>query len=185
MMVRAYMVNPTTRQGAWFDFPLYFGQLTRIGHSGSYDEMVEIREIDGTDRWSVGLFDLNELEQLNRIAEFEKVSNGGNGGGSDYVVKYNSMDIVRRMLDLNTNAYDRVVEFDDFGASSTIFVMARFINSFTVAVDYYIGSDFGKEIPERLFAKCFVNSESEEVEMKRGRGFTYIEDLESVLRGLL
>lgn len=42
-----YIINPQNNKGAWFDFPLYFGKLSRIGHSGSYDDSVEIISFEG------------------------------------------------------------------------------------------------------------------------------------------
>ncbi len=42
-----YIINPQNNKGAWFDFPLYFGKLSRIVHSGSYDDSVEIISFEG------------------------------------------------------------------------------------------------------------------------------------------
>lgn len=68
-MIRALIRNPNTGQQRWFIFPLYFGKLTEIGFSGDYNDGVEIVEIDGTNQFYTGYCTLNELEDLNRLAE--------------------------------------------------------------------------------------------------------------------
>ncbi|MGT2888377.1 hypothetical protein N1495_01325 [Streptococcus didelphis] len=68
-MLRAYIINPKNNKGGWFTFPLYFGKLTRIGHTGNYNDYVEIRNVEGFDNISLGLYDLEDLEKLNRLAE--------------------------------------------------------------------------------------------------------------------
>ncbi|MGV3007215.1 hypothetical protein [Streptococcus pluranimalium] len=68
-MLKACIVNPANRQRAWFIFPLYFGKLAKIGHSGSYDDPVEIVEFDGDCSFDVGVYTLYELERLNREVE--------------------------------------------------------------------------------------------------------------------
>lgn len=67
--IQALLIHPPTGQKAWFSFPLYFGKLSRIGHSGSYKELIQVRQLIGTDDFSLGYKTLDELEQLNRIAE--------------------------------------------------------------------------------------------------------------------
>lgn len=64
-MLRAYIINPQNNKGAWFDFPLYFGKLSRISHSGSYDDSVEIISFEGDSALRLGYYTLNELERLN------------------------------------------------------------------------------------------------------------------------
>lgn len=68
-MIRALIKNPNTGQRHWFVFPLYFGKLMAIGCSGNYDNTVEIVDIEGTNRFGTGYCTLNELEDLNKIAE--------------------------------------------------------------------------------------------------------------------
>lgn len=68
-MLKACIVNPNNRQRAWFIFSLYFGKLAKIGHSGSYDQTVEIVEFDGECSFDVGVYTLYELERLNREVE--------------------------------------------------------------------------------------------------------------------
>lgn len=64
-MIRAYIINPKNNKGAWFDFPLYFGKLRRIGHSCSYDDSVDVLTIEGDPALRCGIYTLNELERLN------------------------------------------------------------------------------------------------------------------------
>ncbi|MGT2807591.1 hypothetical protein DIX60_06130 [Streptococcus iniae] len=64
-MIRAYIINPKNNKGAWFDFPLYFGKLRRIGHSCSYDDPVDVLTIEGDPALRCGIYTLNELERLN------------------------------------------------------------------------------------------------------------------------
>lgn len=64
-MLRAYIINPVNNKGAWFDFPLYFGKLKKIGHSGSYDELVDIVSFEGNSTLRLGYYNLHELERLN------------------------------------------------------------------------------------------------------------------------
>ncbi|KXT65065.1 hypothetical protein STRDD04_01041 [Streptococcus sp. DD04] len=49
--------------------PFYFGKLTKIGLSGSYDEQIEIVESEGSAYIGTGSFTVEDLEQLNRQAE--------------------------------------------------------------------------------------------------------------------
>ncbi|MDT2732556.1 hypothetical protein P7G31_10040 [Streptococcus parauberis] len=65
MMLRSYIINPQTDKGAWFDFPLYFGKLNRIGHSGSYEDSVEIISFEGDSALRLGHYTLHEIERLN------------------------------------------------------------------------------------------------------------------------
>ncbi|MDG3142864.1 hypothetical protein MKL29_08605 [Streptococcus suis] len=64
-MLKAYIVNPSNGQRAWFTFPLYFGKLVKIGHSGSYDDPVEIVAIDGGCSFNAGVYTLYGLERWN------------------------------------------------------------------------------------------------------------------------
>ena len=68
-MIRALNRNPDTGQRRWFAFPLYFGKLVEIGFSGDFNDIVEVVEVDGTNRFGTGYCTLNELEDLNKIAE--------------------------------------------------------------------------------------------------------------------
>lgn len=68
-MIRALIRNPDTGQRHWFVFPLYFGKLMEIGCSGNYNNTVEIVAIEGTNRFSTGYYTVEELEELNRLAE--------------------------------------------------------------------------------------------------------------------
>ncbi|MGX9845702.1 hypothetical protein ACR3IL_10560 [Streptococcus iniae] len=69
-MIKAYINNPKTNQSSWFQFPLYFGKLIKIGHSGSYDELLTIKMIKGTENQEfLGECTLHDLEKLNQLAE--------------------------------------------------------------------------------------------------------------------
>lgn len=68
-MIRALIRNLDTGQRRWFAFPLYFGKLVEIGFSGDFNDIVEVVEVDGTNRFGTGYCTLNELEDLNKIAE--------------------------------------------------------------------------------------------------------------------
>lgn len=68
-IIRALIRNPDTGQRRWFAFPLYFGKLVEIGFSGDFNDIVEVVEVDGTNRFGTGYCTLNELEDLNKIAE--------------------------------------------------------------------------------------------------------------------
>ncbi|AUC92717.1 TPA: hypothetical protein U2D46_001235 [Streptococcus suis] len=61
--------NPSNGQRAWFKLPLYFGQLSRIGHSCSYDDEVEILKINGNVLLSEGRATLYDLDEANRLLE--------------------------------------------------------------------------------------------------------------------
>jgi len=66
---RVLIRNPQNGRQAWFGLPFYFGKLTRIGLSGSYDEQIEIVESEGAAYIGTGSFTVEDLEQLNRQAE--------------------------------------------------------------------------------------------------------------------
>lgn len=61
--------NPENGRKAWFSLPLYFGQLTRIGLQGSYEEQIEVVEYQGSAFIGFGYFTVEDLEQLNRQVE--------------------------------------------------------------------------------------------------------------------
>ena len=61
--------NPKNGRQAWFSLPLYFGKLSVIGLSGSYDEQIEIVDYEGTSFIGYGLFSVADLEQLNKQVE--------------------------------------------------------------------------------------------------------------------
>ena len=71
---RAGALNAEVKAGKsevlqWFGLPFYFGKLTKIGLSGSYDEQIEIVESEGSAYIGTGSFTVEDLEQLNRQAE--------------------------------------------------------------------------------------------------------------------
>jgi len=66
---RVLIKNPKNGRQAWFSLPLYFGKLSVIGLSGSYDEQIEIVDYEGTSFIGYGLFSVADLEQLNRQVE--------------------------------------------------------------------------------------------------------------------
>ena len=66
---RVLIKNPNNGRQAWFSLPLYFGKLSVIGLSGSYDEQIEIVDYEGTSFIGYGLFSVADLEQLNRQVE--------------------------------------------------------------------------------------------------------------------
>ncbi|HEM3666819.1 TPA: hypothetical protein U1C81_000551 [Streptococcus suis] len=72
MMPNVLIKNPTNGRSAWFSIPFYFGQLTKIGHSCSYDDVVEIIEIEGNSTLAVGEATLYDLERANVHAERSK-----------------------------------------------------------------------------------------------------------------
>lgn len=61
--------NPKNGRQAWFSLPLYFGKLSVIGLSGSYDEQIEIVDYEGDSFIGYGVFTVADLEQLNRQEE--------------------------------------------------------------------------------------------------------------------
>ena len=69
MVSRVLIKNPKNRRQAWFVLPLYFGRLTHIGLTGSYDEEIQIVDYEGTSFIGYGLFTVADLEQLNRQEE--------------------------------------------------------------------------------------------------------------------
>ena len=69
MASRVLIKNPNNGRQAWFSLPLYFGKLSVIGLSGSYDEQIEIVDYEGTSFIGYGLFSVADLEQLNRQEE--------------------------------------------------------------------------------------------------------------------
>ncbi|HEL0663244.1 hypothetical protein KUF89_01800 [Streptococcus equi subsp. zooepidemicus] len=73
-MLRAYIINPQNNKGAWFSFPLYFGKLRKIGHSGSYEDSVEVVVFENVPfechfSLRLGYYNLYELERLNAEVE--------------------------------------------------------------------------------------------------------------------
>lgn len=69
MTSRVLIKNPKNGRQAWFSLPLYFGKLSVIGLSGSYDDQIEIVDYEGTSFIEYGLFSVADLEQLNRQVE--------------------------------------------------------------------------------------------------------------------
>lgn len=69
MAYRVLLKNPVSHRRAWFTLPFYFGQLTRIGLMGSYQEEVIVEELEGDLHFSTGLCLVEDLEHLNRLAE--------------------------------------------------------------------------------------------------------------------
>lgn len=66
---RVLIKNPKNGRQAWFSLPLYFGKLSVIGLSGSYNEQIEIVDYEGSAFIGYGLFSVADLEQLNRQVE--------------------------------------------------------------------------------------------------------------------
>ena len=69
MVSRVLIKNTKNRRQAWFVLPLYFGRLSHIGLTGSYDEEIQIVDYEGTSFIGYGLFTVADLEQLNRQVE--------------------------------------------------------------------------------------------------------------------
>ena len=69
MASRVLIKNPKNGTQAWFSLPLYFGKLSVIGMSGSYDDQIEIVDYEGTSFIGYGLFSVADLEQLNKQVE--------------------------------------------------------------------------------------------------------------------
>ena len=80
MASRVLIKNPKNGRQAWFILPLYFGKLSMIGLSGSYDDQIEIVDYEGTSFIGYGLFSVADLEQLNKQVEgwLRKEKNGIN-----------------------------------------------------------------------------------------------------------
>ena len=66
---RVLIRNPNNGRQAWFSLPLYFGKLSVIGLSGSYDEQIEIVDYGGSVFIGYGVFNVADLEQLNKQVE--------------------------------------------------------------------------------------------------------------------
>ena len=69
MASRVLIKNPKNGRQAWFSLPLYFGKLSVIGLSGSYDDQIEIVDYEGTSFIGYGLFTVADLELLNKQVE--------------------------------------------------------------------------------------------------------------------
>lgn len=69
MASKVLIKNPKNGRQAWFSLPLYFGKLSVIGLSGSYDDQIEIVDYEGTSFIGYGLFSVADLEQLNKQVE--------------------------------------------------------------------------------------------------------------------
>ena len=69
MASRVLIKNPKNGRQAWFSLPLYFGKLSVIGLSGSYDEQIEIVDYEGDSFIGYGLISVADFEQLNRQVE--------------------------------------------------------------------------------------------------------------------
>ena len=66
---RVLIKNSKNGRQAWFSLPLYFGKLSQIGLTGSYDEEIQIVDYEGSGFIGYGLFTVADLEQLNRQVE--------------------------------------------------------------------------------------------------------------------
>ena len=69
MASKVLIKNPKNGRQAWFSLPLYFGRLSHIGLTGSYDEQIEIVDYEGSAFIGYGLFSVADLEQLNKQVE--------------------------------------------------------------------------------------------------------------------
>lgn len=69
MASRVLIKNPKNGRQAWFSLSLYFGKLSQIGLSSSYDEQIEIVDYEGDSFIGYGVFTVADLEQLNRQVE--------------------------------------------------------------------------------------------------------------------
>ena len=69
MASRVLIKNPKNGRQVWFSLPLYFGKLSQIGLTGSYDEEIQIVDYEGSAFIGYGLFSVADLEQLNRQVE--------------------------------------------------------------------------------------------------------------------
>lgn len=69
MVSKVLIKNPKNLRQAWFSLPLYFGRLSYIGLTGSYDETIEIVDYEGSGFIGYGLFSVVDLEQLNKQVE--------------------------------------------------------------------------------------------------------------------
>ena len=69
MASKVLIKNPKNGRQVWFSLPLYFGKLSVVGLTGSYDETIEIVDYEGTSFIGYGLFSVADLEQLNRQVE--------------------------------------------------------------------------------------------------------------------
>lgn len=69
MASKVLIKNPKTGIQAWFSLPLYFGKLSVVGISGSYDDQIEIVDYEGSGFIGYGLFNVADLEQLNKQVE--------------------------------------------------------------------------------------------------------------------
>ena len=69
MASKVLIKNPKNGRQAWFSLPLYFGKLSVIGLSGSYDDQIEIVDYEGISFIGYGLFSVSDLEQLNKQVE--------------------------------------------------------------------------------------------------------------------
>ena len=69
MASKVLIKNPKNGRQSWFGLPLYFGRLSHIGLTGSYDEEIQIVDYEGSAFIGYGLFTVADLEQLNRQVE--------------------------------------------------------------------------------------------------------------------
>ena len=69
MTSRVLIKNPKNGRQAWFSLPLYFGKLSQIGLTGSYNEEIQIVDYEGSAFIGYGLFTVADLEQLNKQLE--------------------------------------------------------------------------------------------------------------------
>ena len=69
MASKVLIKNPKNLRQAWFVLPLYFGRLTHIGLTGSYDEEIQIVDYEGSGFIGYGLFTVADLERLNKQVE--------------------------------------------------------------------------------------------------------------------
>ena len=69
MASKVLIKNPKNGRQAWFSLPLYFGRLSHIGLTGSYDEQIESVDYEGSAFIGYGLFTVADLELLNKQVE--------------------------------------------------------------------------------------------------------------------
>ena len=69
MKSKVFISYPQNGRQAWFRLPFYFGKLTRLGLRGFYEEQIEIVDYEGSAYIGLGLFMVEDLEQLNRQAD--------------------------------------------------------------------------------------------------------------------
>lgn len=108
MVSRVLIKNPKNGRQAWFSLPLYFGKLSVIGLSGSYDDQIEIVDYEGTSFIESNSSDPKELlnAEFDDCSLYYDVATDRDLG--QYIVEDMGVELSREQL-------ERYLDYEKFG----------------------------------------------------------------------